>query len=66
MDCALVCCFGLDCRLTAATVFAAVVVGLSAGLVGDAPGWLLFGGVVLLLVGYAVTDLVFWLWLVVF
>lgn len=55
-----VCRFGPDRRLTAAAGLGAVVAALATLLAGDAPGRILIGGAALLLLGYTVTDLVFW------
>lgn len=54
------CRFGPDRRLTVATVVAAPAVGILAVVTTDRAGQVLFALAAIVLLGYAVSDLVFW------
>jgi hypothetical protein len=55
-----VCRFGPDRRLTAACVILSLTAALLAGITDDRAGRLLLFIAALILLGYAVTDLIFW------
>lgn len=52
--------FGPDRRLTAATGVLALIAASAVVLSGDPAGRVLFGGAALVLLGYTVTDLIWW------
>lgn len=52
--------FGPDRRVTAVFLAGAVLAAASGWATSDSPGRLLAGGVAVVLIAYAVTDLLFW------